>query len=371
MEKYSHAQNIFSITASYYNNYHKNLGNPNVTDTKYTKTKRSHSVQNSCRFINRNLTDSLLFRARLASYPSDVSKLQDPRFQTLAEDDAVYQRLRNFSITSKGVVNRGDSFRSSLCNVSSHISHSHSSFDGKDNLYHVSTPAHSSSDRMSDIFGDTYKVLVIGNSEVGKSLLSQQFRTSDYICTYDSLMDDGDDKTVTVVLNDDESNLIFTEHTLVDDQLPSSIHFVDCCVVVYSVADRSSFRYAKCFLSKLLECVSKPIILVGNKTDLVRLRSVTTNEGRKLAQHYGCKFIETSACINYHVDELLVGVLSQIRLTQERKHQNQKKRASIFPETSESDAYFFSKQKNKSFFLGRLLSKLFRRSRSCDNLHVL
>ncbi|XP_013775476.1 GTP-binding protein Rit1-like [Limulus polyphemus] len=361
MEKYPHV-------------HHKHLGNldvPHVKDTKYMKNKRSHSMQNSCRFINRNLTDTLLFRARLASYPSDVSKLQDPRFSSLVGDDGCYQRLRNFSITSKGVVNRGDSFRSSLYNLSPHRSQSHLSFDGKDNFCSVSTPAHSSSDGMSELFGATCKVLVIGSSEVGKSLLAQQFTTSEYICTYDSLMDDGDDKSVTVVLNDDESNLIFTEHTLVEDQLPSSIHFVDCYVVVYSVADRSSFRYAKCFLSKLLESVSKPIILVGNKTDLVRLRSVTTNEGRKLAQHYGCKFIETSACINYHVDELLVGVLSQIRLTHQRKHQNQKKRNSICPEKSESNADASLKQKNKSFFLGRLLWKLFRKSRPCDNLHVL
>lgn len=39
-------------------------------------------------------------------------------------------------------------------------------------------------------------------------------------------------------------------------------------------------------------------------------------EGRSLAYSYNCKYIETSAALNHNVDELLAGVLSQIRLKQ-------------------------------------------------------
>lgn len=37
-------------------------------------------------------------------------------------------------------------------------------------------------------------------------------------------------------------------------------------------------------------------------------------EGKAMATAYDCKFIETSVGINHNVDELLVGLLSQIRL---------------------------------------------------------
>lgn len=40
------------------------------------------------------------------------------------------------------------------------------------------------------------------------------------------------------------------------------------------------------------------------------------SEGRVLASSYNCKYIETSAALNHNVDELLAGVLSQIRLKQ-------------------------------------------------------
>lgn len=35
-----------------------------------------------------------------------------------------------------------------------------------------------------------------------------------------------------------------------------------------------------------------------------------------MSKQYNCKYIETSAALNHHVDELLVGLLSQIRLKQ-------------------------------------------------------
>lgn len=38
------------------------------------------------------------------------------------------------------------------------------------------------------------------------------------------------------------------------------------------------------------------------------------SEGKAMATAYDCKFIETSVGINHNVDELLVGLLSQIRL---------------------------------------------------------
>lgn len=106
--------------------------------------------------------------------------------------------------------------------------------------------------------------------------------------------------------------------------------------VIYSSSDRSSFHVAERILQTLWmsENISqKAVILVGNKADLVRSRTVTSEgkkviynyidhilmfifvtEGKSMATAYDCKYIETSVGINHNVDELLVGLLSQIRL---------------------------------------------------------
>ena len=50
--------------------------------------------------------------------------------------------------------------------------------------------------------------------------------------------------------------------------------------------------------------------------------------GRTLATKYGCKYIETSPGINHNVDELLVGMLAQIQLYEEREEELAAKGAS-------------------------------------------
>ncbi|GIY01143.1 uncharacterized protein CEXT_220441 [Caerostris extrusa] len=61
------------------------------------------------------------FRHRIASIPNDMTlpsdglsgqRLASNQSLPLPGDEADFMRLRNFAVTSKGVVNRGDSFRS-------------------------------------------------------------------------------------------------------------------------------------------------------------------------------------------------------------------------------------------------------------------
>ena len=66
-------------------------------------------------------------------------------------------------------------------------------------------------------------------------------------------------------------------------------------------------------------CLSgKSCILVGNKADLARTRAVDTAEGCDLAVQYGLKFTETSPGLGHHIDELLVGIVMQLRLHEDR-----------------------------------------------------
>ena len=78
---------------------------------------------------------------------------------------------------------------------------------------------------------------------------------------------------------------------------------------------------------------SQVVILVANKADLVRNREIKTNTAKQLAVKYGVKYIETSPGIeistshvlltiilgiNHNIDELLVGIFTQINLRQKK-----------------------------------------------------
>ncbi|VDL61268.1 unnamed protein product [Hymenolepis diminuta] len=93
---------------------------------------------------------------------------------------------------------------------------------------------------------------------------------------------------------------------------------VDIYLVVYAVDEELSFKLAKSIFKQLQDIKRqynklRLFYLVGNKTDLVRSRQVTTQRGRKFAAANGATFFEVSAAINHLVDELLVDMVVQWR----------------------------------------------------------
>ncbi|XP_054718711.1 GTP-binding protein RAD-like [Uloborus diversus] len=285
------------------------------------------------------------------------------------DESEYYTRLRNFSVTSKGVVNRGDSFRSKSSPQVSVLESTGSETIPESKTAPLQSPEE---EQPLQRKGRSFRVLLLGSPGVGKTALRKQFMTSEYICAYDLAHDQDIDRAITVVLNNEESQMEFEEETFHG----GNVIYCCCCpdsesdafLVVYSVTDRRTFSQARQILSQVEQHAErKAVILVGNKTDLARLRMVTTEEGRSLAKERGCKFIETSVAINHQVDELLVGALAQIRmkakvadkLRKKRESQGTNRRGSIYSASKASGV------------LKKILRRACMKSKSCDNLHVL
>ena len=91
---------------------------------------------------------------------------------------------------------------------------------------------------------------------------------------------------------------------------------------------------------------------------------LSTTEGKKLAMSFGAKFIETSAGIQHNVDELLVGVLKQIRLREE----DDRKRKASKPTSSPLHTLQVARDILARVCISPSKAAL---SKSCENLHVL
>ncbi|EDV55193.2 uncharacterized protein LOC6547333 isoform X4 [Drosophila erecta] len=271
-------------------------------------------------------------RSRVASMPN-----------TGVEEE--YYRLRHFSITGKGVVNRGDSLKSRRSRSNNSVASSNSSTEHLTTQQQLSAPASVSArtslassreSSTSNPGNGPFRVLMLGGPAVGKSSLVSQFMTSEYLHAYDTSIDDeSGEKAVSVLLSGEESELIFIDHgytEMTPDECLTNYDPHGYCVI-YSAADRSSFSVAEQVLQVLWtnqNIAQKAVILVSNKADLARSRLVTSEEGKAMATAYDCKFIETSVGINHNVDELLVGLLSQIRL----KLENPEKSRDLFRKRS-------------------------------------
>lgn len=93
--------------------------------------------------------------------------------------------------------------------------------------------------------------------------------------------------------------------------------------------------------------------------------AATHAEGKALAQSRDVKFIETSSGIQHNVDELLVGVLKQVRLKETRD-----KKAANSASKMRNSRTHISLHMAKEILQKICLSDI-SKSKSCENLHVL
>ncbi|XP_075225177.1 rad, Gem/Kir family member 3 [Lycorma delicatula] len=277
------------------------------------------------------------------------------------EDEDSY-RLRSFSFTSKGVVNRGDSFRRRRSRSNSLLPPQGQA--GQDCGPTAPEPPPPLSPLHSPDF-TSYTVAMVGAQGVGKTALVSQFMTSECINAYDRQRDMPTEQSVCIMLNGEESELKFIN---VENRGELDTNIVaDAYVIMYSVIDKASFQRAEVELNRLQDnemLRSRPAILVANKVDLVRSRAVSSQDGKCLACTYRAKFIEISVGINHNVDELLVGILNQIRL---KREQGDKDTSSHWYKNRGMVRASMKARQMFTWIFGKEDSKF----KNCENLHVL
>ncbi|NXX73527.1 REM1 protein, partial [Urocolius indicus] len=221
-----------------------------------------------------------------------------------------------------------------------------------------------------------YRVVLLGDPGVGKSSLATLFAGVQERDALEQHREAVYERTLSV--DGQETTLLLMDTWEPEQRGEQSWHRGHCLqvgsayVIVYSVTDRGSFESAselRIQLRRARQPEDVPVILVGNKTDLVRCREVSVEEGRACAAVFDCKFIETSAALQHNVDELFEGVVRQIRL----RHAGQES----LPHPAPGQKRKESLTKRARHFLDRLVAgnsskvALKVRSKSCHDLSVL
>ncbi|XP_055379993.1 uncharacterized protein LOC129611082 isoform X2 [Condylostylus longicornis] len=263
-------------------------------------------------------------------------QLSDP------EDDDV-DRLRTFSASKGGVINRGDSFRRRRSRSNSLAPTSPMHYHGPPQQQQQIIDQNINANHSVECF----RVHMLGGPGVGKAALVSQFKTSDCINAYDGPEgDDEREQNISIILNNIESELQFV---IDKKETKDELEKADAYLVVYSCVDKVSFSRAEEILSRLqdLDLIrTRPVILIANKIDLARSRAVSAQDGKCLACTFRTKFIEVSVGINHNCDELLAGTLTQIRLKKEQNLLQDAKKSS--DKTKEAEKLIQSKNYENS-----------------------
>ena len=168
-----------------------------------------------------------------------------------------------------------------------------------------------------------FKLLIIGDSGVGKSCLLLRF--SDNIFTDSFISTIGVDfKIRTVTIGGIKIKLQIWDTAgqerfrTITSSYYRGAHGI---IVVYDVTDQKSFDNIKKWLKEIDTFAGGSVqkLLVGNKCDLVNERTVTTDSGRALADSLKIPFVETSAKDSTNVEEAFLLMANEIKENQNPK----------------------------------------------------
>ncbi|KAF9237635.1 ras family-domain-containing protein [Melanogaster broomeanus] len=165
-----------------------------------------------------------------------------------------------------------------------------------------------------------YKLVVVGGGGVGKSALTIQFIQSHFVDEYDPTIEGKSHSYRKQCVIDDEVALLDVLDTAGQEEYGAMreqyMRTGEGFLLVYSITSRNSFEEISTFHQQILRVKDQdsfPVIVVANKCDLEYERQVGMNEGRDLAKHFGCKWIETSAKQRINVDEAFSNLVREIR----------------------------------------------------------
>ena len=152
-----------------------------------------------------------------------------------------------------------------------------------------------------------FKVLLLGNSDVGKSSLILRYVDQVWSDTFVPTI--GVDFKVKTLEIDNKKIKMQIWDTAGQERfrnvISSYFRGSHGILLIYDITNRDSFKNLENWLIEIEKNASQNVlkILIGNKNDLVNDREIQSEEGQAFANRNGMEFIETSAKMNTNVTE--------------------------------------------------------------------
>lgn len=167
-----------------------------------------------------------------------------------------------------------------------------------------------------DDYDFLFKVVLIGDSGVGKSNLLSRFTRNEFNLESKSTIGVEFATRSVKVHNKTVKAQIWDTAGQERYRAITSAYYRGAvgALLVYDIAKHLTYENAERWLKELKEHADGSIVimLVGNKADLRHLRAVPTDEAKSFAEKNGLSFIETSALDSTNVETAFHTILSEI-----------------------------------------------------------
>lgn len=168
---------------------------------------------------------------------------------------------------------------------------------------------------MNQDYDKLYKILIVGESGVGKSSILLRFCDEPFIQSYISTIG-VDFKIRTLNINDKIYKLQIWDTAgqekfrTITSSYYRGAHGV---LLVYDVTDKNTFNALSLWCEEINRYINgTAIIIIGNKIDMSKKRVVDYNEARTFAEVNNYSFFETSAKDDSNIDNVFLELVKKM-----------------------------------------------------------
>ena len=185
-------------------------------------------------------------------------------------------------------------------------------------------------------FDKTCQLLIIGDSTVGKTSIISRYANGtfkeEYIVTvgldYSIKQEIIDDKSIQIKIWDTAGQERFKSLT------QNYFRNAEGVILTFDVTSTESFGNLKYWISSFKENMEKknifiPVIIIGNKIDLVDSREINKEDAEKFSKEKNYKYFETSAKTGEGVDEAIKELVNQVLKQNGQKDDQKETRNSV------------------------------------------
>jgi len=175
-----------------------------------------------------------------------------------------------------------------------------------------------------------YKLVIVGGGGVGKSSLTMQLVSNQFVDEYDPTIEDSYRKQVTI---DNSAAVLDILDTAGQEELSAMkdqyMRNGKGFLIVYAIPSRNSWDEAKALRQRILQVKDEeefPMVVVGNKKDLASARQVQEAEAATFCKQNRIPFFEASAKTRENVEESFYQLVREIRKTAPNPKDEKKKK---------------------------------------------
>ncbi|XP_006637059.1 ras-related protein Rab-26 isoform X1 [Lepisosteus oculatus] len=179
-------------------------------------------------------------------------------------------------------------------------------------------PSRPSLSNSSEFYDIAFKVMLVGDSGVGKTCLLVRFKDGAFLAgSFISTV--GIDFRNKVLNIDGVKVKLQIWDTAGQERFRSVTHAyyrdAHALLLLYDVTNKTSFDNIQAWLTEIHEYAQQDVVLMllGNKADATHERVVKREEGEKLAKEFGVPFMETSAKTGLNVDLAFLAVAKELK----------------------------------------------------------